>query len=244
MCTLSWVPLPSGYALAMNRDERRSRAPGEPPARRILGRVPVLTPRDSEAGGSWLTVNARGLTLALLNRYEDTPHDGGGSVSRGLLVLELAPLPDTAAVAAALGAQDLKRYRPFTLVAVDPGPRAELFEWNGRELARAAGQVAGLLAASSGTDQPGAVAARRAVFAAAAEQQGGLTPELLAELHRSHLPARGALSICMHRDDAVTVSSTLVIVSPAEVRLRQVEGSPCEGGPVSELSMPRGEDAA
>ncbi|HTL04659.1 MAG TPA: NRDE family protein [Gemmatimonadales bacterium] len=237
---MSWVPLPSGYALAMNRDERRNRAPGEPPSRRVLAGVPALTPRDREAGGSWLTVNAHGLTLALLNRYEDTPHDGGaGSVSRGLLVLQLAPAADAAAIAVALAEHDLKRYRPFTLVAVGPEPRAELFEWNGQQLSRAPGQGAGLLAASSGADQQGAVAARRAVFAAAAARHGGLTAELLAGLHRSHLPARGALSICMHREEAVTVSSALVTVSPSEVRLRQVEGSPCEGGPVSELSLPR-----
>ena len=71
MCTLSWAPLPGGYALAMNRDEQFHRAAGLPPGVREIEGVAVLCPTDGEAGGSWITVNA-------------------SPVSRGLLVLELA----------------------------------------------------------------------------------------------------------------------------------------------------------
>jgi len=224
----------------MNRDERRSRAPGIPPARRQIDGVSVFAPLDPEAGGSWISVNDSGLTLALLNRYDDTPHDGGaGFVSRGLLVLELAATVSPREVAAALESRMLMRYRPFTLACVGSAPSVQLFEWTGSGLTRVDIAAAGLLAASSGADQQGAERARAAAFRAGALGAGGLTPALLAELHRSHQPERGALSVCMHREDAVTVSCTLVSVSREEIRLRQIEGSPCESVQVSELSLPR-----
>jgi transport and Golgi organization protein 2 len=240
MCTLSWVPQPAGYALAMNRDERRARAAGTAPSRRDIAGVLLLAPLDPEAGGSWISVNERGLTLALLNRYEDTPHDSGKAfVSRGLLVLELAAVISPSEAEAALESRSLARYRPFTLVCVGPAPSVRLFEWNGSALRRSAIAVPGLLATSSGVDQHGAERERGALFQAAAADPAGLTPARLAELHRSHVPERGARSVCMHREDAVTVSCALIAVTAEEVRFRQIEGSPCESRQMSVLSLPR-----
>ena len=82
MCTVSWTPLDGGYALAMNRDERRTRAPATPPERRELDGVPVLLPRDGEAGGTWIAVNALGHTLALLNRWDDSPVGDSAPLAR------------------------------------------------------------------------------------------------------------------------------------------------------------------
>jgi len=240
MCTLSWVPQPAGYALAMNRDERRARAAGTPPTRREIDSVLLLAPLDPEAGGSWISVNDRGLTLALLNRYEDTPHDAGKVfVSRGLLVLELATVTSPSEAEAALESRNLARYRPFTLVCVGPAPSARRLEWNGSGLRRSAIEVPGLLATSSGVDQHGAERERAALFRAAAAGPAGLTPAGLAELHRSHVPERGPCSVCMHREDAVTVSCALIAVTPEEVRFHQIEGSPCESRRASELSLAR-----
>src|SRR6185295_9810090 len=114
----------------------------------------------------------------------------------------------------------LGRFRPFTLACLGPGAPPRLFEWNGQALRSFDGGPPGLLRASSGVDQEGAERERGNLFRAAASGAGGLTPALLAELHRSHLPQRGALSVCMHRDDAVTVSCSLVTVTPASVELR------------------------
>src|SRR5438132_3548575 len=91
MCTLSWLPLPDGYFLAMNRDELLSRARGIPPSLHESNGVRVIYPSDGDAGGSWLAANELGHSLALLNRFEDTPHvEGGEYRSRGCLLLELA----------------------------------------------------------------------------------------------------------------------------------------------------------
>ena len=250
MCTVSWTPLDGGYALAMNRDERRTRAPATPPERRELDGVPVLVPRDGEAGGTWIAVNALGHTLALLNRWGDSPVGDAGArepappnprtfVSRGLLVLELASTPHRRAVDEALTRMPLVSYRPFTLVSLSPGEIPWLFEWDGRALERASVSAPGLVRTSSGFDQAAAERERGALLREAASRPGGLTPEVLFALHRSHRPEKGPLSICMHREEAVTVSLSLITVIPRLVRFRYVDGSPCEAGPGAEFILSR-----
>ena len=51
----------------------------------------------------------------------------------------------------------------------------------------------------------------------------------LRRLHRSHRPARGAHSTCVHRADAGTVSYTEVEVEARRVRVGYVAGPPCRG---------------
>jgi len=239
VCTLSWIPLPDGYAVAMNRDERRTRAPALPPAQVDVGGVPALMPIDGDAGGTWISVNDRGHTLALLNRWDESPRDPGTPlVSRGLLVRDLAGLPGAGAVRTAIAGLPLSRYRPFTLVSVALEEVPLLFEWNGQELSHASVTEPGLVRTSSGSDQVGVERSRGALFKASSEGPGGLTPEVLAALHRSHLPEKGPLSICMHRDEAVTVSFSLVTVSGGQVLFRYVAGSPCETEGFTESFLP------
>src|ERR1041385_4218147 len=234
----------------MNRDERRTRAPATPPERRTLDGVPVLAPRDGEAGGTWIAVNAFGHTLALLNRWDDSPigdsapleaapPNPGPFISRGLLVLELAATPDRRAVDAVLTGRPLASFRPFTLVSLSPGEVPWLFEWDGHALERAMVSVPGLVRASSGSDQAAAERGRGALFREAASRPGGLTPEVLLALHRSHRPEKGPLSICMHREEAVTVSLSLITMHADRVTFRYVNGSPCESTEVTDVELAR-----
>jgi len=240
VCTLSWVPSGEGYALAFNRDELRTRAPARPPERREISGLSVLTPIDGEAGGTWIAANALGHTVTLLNRWDETPVDAPGEfVSRGLLVLALSPLAGPQAVEAMLDELPLPRYRPFTVVSLAPHELPLAFEWNGRALTRAVIEEPGLARTSSGRDQAGAERVRGGIFRDAADREGGLTPEALERLHRGHDPDRGALSICMHRDEAATVSGSFVQVDPETVRFKYVDGPPGEWGPETELVLPR-----
>lgn len=219
----------------MNRDERRTRSAGSPPSRVIVGGVPVLLPRDPDGGGSWISVNALGHTLALLNRYEDTPHDAGGEYqSRGGLVSGMAGLAGAAEVEAGLRSLALSSYRPFTLASVGPAQTPRLFEWDGRDLVVAEVSKPGLVRASSGSDQAAAEQARAAVFSSLG---GGLSGADLMTLHRSHLPEKGPLSICMHRAEAVTVSLSYITVNLRNLLIRYVNGSPCETSGMTELSL-------
>jgi nitrite reductase/ring-hydroxylating ferredoxin subunit len=44
----------------------------------------------------------------------------------------------------------------------------------------------------------------------------------------SHEPERGALSICMHREAAATVSRTIVFCDSSEARFDYHDGAPCD----------------
>jgi len=85
MCTLILVVPPPGGVLqvAANRDEFLAR-PASPPEPSADGRW--LTPRDLQAGGTWLGVNAGGLFVGVTNRSAG-PRDSSRR-SRGLLVLD------------------------------------------------------------------------------------------------------------------------------------------------------------
>jgi hypothetical protein len=212
----------------MNRDERRTRARATPPARGTVQGVSVLLPTDPEGGGSWISLNASGHSLALLNRYEDTPHDVfGGYSSRGGLVAGLADLSGPDPVEAAINQLTLAKYRPFTLASVAPGHNPRLFEWDGHLLECVEAAEPGLVRASSGSDQVAAERSRGLLFAQARHFDGGLDGEGQMALHRSHLPEMGPLSICMHRDEAITVSISYITVSRSELSFVYIDGTPC-----------------
>ena len=223
MCTLSWTLGEEGYLVAVNRDERRSRLPAAPP---LLQRGPAgvfLAPVDGDAGGTWIAVNEHGLALALLNAplavLERPPES---YTSRGQLVRALAGATDLTVVAAALGTGNLGPFRGFTLAAFSPGAAPRAWTWNGAVLTGALEPVSPLI--SSPLPDPAIAASRRSAFAAA---RPGAVQDLLA-LHASHAPVRGPRSICMHADEAGTVSLTLVEVQRDEVSMRYAAGPPCE----------------
>jgi transport and Golgi organization protein 2 len=233
MCTLSWRPEPCGFELWFSRDERRGRAPARAPELHQVGGVPFLAPRDPEGGGSWLTVNARGLALALLNDY-GAPTRSGRFESRGVLVLSLAAARGFDEVAERLHPRELGVYRPFELIAFAPGEVVHRFAWNGRELTIERGAVGPF--ASSAVAHGEARTARRARFAATVRAP---TSQELERFHREHSPARGPLSTCMHRADAKTVSLARVRVSRDRVAMAYAPGSPCRSRFRGELEIAR-----
>jgi transport and Golgi organization protein 2 len=229
MCTVSWLPAPDGYALCFNRDESRTRKPGLPPAERVADGVRFVAPLDGDHGGTWISLNEFGLTLSLLNRYH-TPRpvaEPAQPVSRGRLVLDLAPARGLEEIREQLSRTAFDVFRPFTLVAVEPGRAALLAAWDGSALALDRHDASGLILTSSAFDEPSVTATRRATF------ESGLrtdpSAETLVALHRSHRPEAGAHSVCMHRPDAETQSLSQVLVNADTVRLAHVASAPCRG---------------
>ena len=100
MCTLSWLPRPRGHTFWHGRDERTTRLPGEPPAIVRRGRFDAITPRDRDAGGTWIGVNAAGLTLGLANLY---PPEGVGDGTRVAGLVTRGRIIDDLLVAATAG---------------------------------------------------------------------------------------------------------------------------------------------
>ena len=86
---------------------------------------------------------------------------------------------------------------------------------------------------SSGFDEPRAQEVRGGAFQRAQRQRSARSLVWLRRLHRSHLPQEGPFSICMHREDAVTVSYTEVSVFGNRARLEHLRGAPCNSSEVS-----------
>lgn len=234
MCTLSWIRTPVGYHLFFNRDERPARAPGVAPEPGGRGDIRWLAPRDGESHGTWIGVNDRGVTLAILNRYHESPVNGDGPwVSRGLLVRDLLDAPAINAVVDRLDAMDRTVYQPFTLGVFAPGHDAVLLAWNGQALTEQHVTDTGLVATSSGHDQAEAARLRGELFARWPELLPVLAPrlslpEVYEGIHASHWPESGPFSVCMHRPEARTVSFTRVDVVEDRVAMDYVPGPPGE----------------
>ena len=226
MCTLSWVRHDEGYTVLFNRDERRTRSPGLPPSVQMRSGVRFLAPRDPDGGGSWAAVNDHRIALCILNQYDVPRASIAQPISRGLLLLSLADLSSQAEVWNRVKSSGLMQYAPFTLAAFEPGLPALLLSWDGHGLSDQTHGSTGLVITSSSVAQQEADQSRRRLFEEALAV-GATSEDVLDRLHRSHLPAEGALSVCMHREDAETVSLTKIAAGRSGVALSYVPGAPC-----------------
>lgn len=235
MCTLSWFPTSAGYELFFNRDERRSRGPARPPTLRA-GSPRIVAPTDADAGGSWIAVNDRGLTVCLLNGYQSGDRTGT-FVSRGQIVLELARQRDVAAALAVLERQEVRRLRSFQILAIDPHEQGTR-TWDGERLGPVESPSADEVVVSSSFLWVEVCRSRRETFRQIVD--GKHRAAVHRRAHASHLPERGPSSICMHREDARTVSFSHVVVDREAVRFSYLDDAPCRAStPTTTLRMTR-----
>jgi hypothetical protein len=208
MCTVTFFPRKRGYLLAMNRDEKKTRVRGLPPAERKINSCRALFP--SEPGrGTWIALNEHRTCLALVNWYSLNNRVKSNSVSRGKIIPSVldARVPET--VDARLRLLPLKRINPFRLIGIFPVLH-EIVEWRWdlRHLVRKRHRWRPRQWISSGFDEPTAQKVRGQTFRRFLSQKSVGTIEWLRRLHRSHSPKTGPFSTCMHRQDAATVSFT------------------------------------
>jgi len=227
MCTVSWINQEDGYHLLCNRDELHTRKPALPPSVHERSDVRFIAPIDGDYGGSWIGVNQFGLSLCLLNRYQDGEQSATGSKkSRGLLLAGLMDSPSRAEVHTSMLETDLSRFQPFTLVALEPQKKALLIHWTGRECVRDLDGEGAMPLSSSSYDPMGAGESRQQCFERLVSGSGK-TPERLFGFHASHEPVRGPYSTCMHRDDARTVRFSWIRVGAGRIEFCYHPDSPC-----------------
>jgi len=236
MCTVTFLPRASGYCLAMNRDEQRTRAPGLPPSRHRVNGVMVVHPSEP-AGGTWISLNDASVTFALVNWYAVAGRVRTGAISRGQVVMATRIATTAGQVQTALEQLPLARINPFRLIGVFPSThRIVEWRWNLCRLQTLHSQWTAQQWISSGLDEPAAQRIRSWTFRQAKRQRSFGTLDWLRRLHRSHAPSAGPFSICMHRGDAVTVSYTEVTVTPRTLVMRHQLASPCQGHPARRWS--------
>jgi len=242
MCTASWLRTEDGYHLLFNRDEKLTRKKAMGPRVSAKAGVRFLAPVDGDFGGTWIAVNELGVTVCLLNGANLTGMETsrGGSRSRGLLIREVIAAPTAFAACALLGAMDLCVFESFTLVALDPLAAAVLVEWNGSETVLISGGDSNMPLTSSSFDTEHVRRSRRVEFDRLVGSRENLTITKLFEYHRSHSPACGAYSPCMHRADAETMSFSSIHVTQLDARFLYAEGAPCKTlSHSSTVSIPR-----
>jgi hypothetical protein len=211
----------------MNRDENLDRLTALAPTIADLASRRAVFPREA-TGGTWISVNDAGVCLALINWHRIEHKPKNDTLSRGLVVKELAGKSTAKEIAAALKKLPVRKLRPFRLIAIVPGERRVIeWRWNLQRVAIRNHEWEPQHWFSSGFDEHRAEVERQRVCDAANDQQSAESLMWLRQLHRSHAPKRGPFSICMHRADAATVSYTEVSVTDNSVSMRYASGPPC-----------------
>lgn len=216
MCTLSLLCCKSADRLvprlAFNRDESHNRAIGLRPQLREFAGHKALLPIDPQSGGTWLGVNDCGVALAILNVNLAEPCTRQPTHSRGQLIPRLLGMTSARAATEAAGALDLTAYVPFRLVAVSATTCFSL-RWDGSAAERQSHQPSDwpLLYTSSGLGDHIVEPPRRAVFHTVED-----APSQDA-FHDFSWAQDTPRSVRMYREDARTVSRTVIVWKPQEI---------------------------
>jgi len=226
MCTVSFIARKNGYALAMNRDEKLTRAAGLPPKIRKVDDQEVLYPSEP-GGGTWIALNDTGVTMALINWHSIKAQVKVNAVSRGEVVNAVKTASGKDLVVSALTKLPLTRINPFRLIGVFPAGEIYEWRWNLKRLVCKKHLWKPRQWISSGFDEAKAQRMRSATFKLMQKKRRISGRGWLRDLHSSHAPGCGPFSTCMHRNDAATVSCTEISICSQQATMRYHPGAPC-----------------
>lgn len=233
MCTMTWFVKEDGYELFFNRDERISRRRAELPSIQRSEGIQYLSPTDTDAGGTWIAANQYGVTVCLLNHYQFEQLEAYKAwISRGEMVREFATTVDLEHAVERFNALNLEDYRAFRMFIIARNGDNLLCVWDGHS-ARVESNVT-TPKSSSSVDAKHVKSLRKQLFSDMNLIESKSIGDYI-QYHTSHMPSRSKESVCMHRDDANTVSLSHVSVSNKSVSFRYADGSPCEAELSSEL---------
>lgn len=211
MCSISWQIHPQGYDLFFNRDEQRDRPTAESPKLfRDLAGLAYLAPIDPQGGGTWVFLNALGLTGAVLNAYEvDSPPDLKNPASRGQLLRSLSHSANVGAFKFELSIRlQQSAYPPCYLFALDRQHATGIWLWTGERLETL--PIPALNFFTTSGFQPDDVRARREQAFKQTLGEPPHDPDALEAFHRDAKSHLTAFDIRMSRSDARSVSYTRV----------------------------------
>lgn len=244
MCTVSWYADTNSYKVFFNRDESKDRARAVAPeiytVRSQTCSQSHIMPLDPVGGGSWFAVNDFGLVFALLNFYQGRLPKGRLR-SRGEIVKEIVSSRSLVEARTYLQALNLAKFPPFSLLVFTPELMQEqkevpLFCWNGKTLLQ---QSMSSPLFSSAIDFDVVRESREKIYKNLILTKDKVETEDFLQLHKSHLPDKSRFSICMHRNDASTVSFSYVSVNSESVDFYYADGAPCQAQLQKGLSLPR-----
>jgi transport and Golgi organization protein 2 len=246
MCTVTLVPTlgptgaPNGIRVVCNRDESRSRPVALPPVHKVFDRCRAVMPVDVVSGGTWIAVNDSGLMMTLLNKNPGDMRGAAfpGRVSRGGIIPALLCADSLAGACVAVHSLDASAYPPFRLVIADTTDYAEV-TGDGSGLAiQYQPMTRPVMFTSSGLGDAWVAGPRHELFDGWFGDDRGAWAQLQDDLHRHRWDDRPELSVNMSREDAATVSVTVVEITGGSAVLTY---NPTERDAVTEqavLSLP------
>lgn len=209
-----------------------------PPELRPFGARTAILPIDPSSGGTWIAANDAGLCLTLLNvnpyvREREQPGEPHYQrpFSRGAIIPRLLEF-DSAATALRCAAElNPLHFPPFRLVLIDERDIAAIRS-DGQALEidpseRYSGTPATMFT-SSGLGDALVEPPRRALFNAMFRDSADPI-RTQDQFHRHSWPDQRPLSVCMRREEARTVSHTVVELRPDQVLFRYVPDAPDVG---------------
>lgn len=229
---MSWFKTSDGYELFFNRDEIKTRQRAGVPVIYSENGVEIASPTDADAGGTWISVNHFGITFCLLNHYEKEQVVSHVEwISRGNIIRNLAIYSSLLNVGNSFSLLDLRQYKPFHLYVLDHYGKSIFFTWDGQKVAKEYDIISPK--SSSSYKSEAVKKARKQLFF---NKQLNLSTDRQAYLdfHKSHEPDKSAYSVCMHRDDASSVSFCHIVVDGQKVTFAYADGPLCD----VELSTP------
>ena len=239
MCTVTVVPAREMIRLACNRDEFRSRPAALPPRIERFGPRRAVLPVDPTSGGTWVAANDAGLALTLLNvNPGNCLATSAARLSRGNIIPTLLYADTPLAAASSALALDAAQYAPFRLVLVNWREAVEVHSDGARiRLVWRTVLTSPQLFTSSGLGDQAVEGPRRQLFGEFFDRPGDRLARQDA-FHRHRWPDRPHLSVCMDRQDARTVSHTLVSLGPARVTLSYHPDAPDRPAEAVTLTLP------
>lgn len=231
MCTVLFLQGPPGHLiLAGNRDEMRTRDRALPPMIDERGQYQLIYPVDATAGGTWIGANTHGMVATLLNHYQDAqsfqplaPIQTRGELVRE--VLQSATLDAARDILLATRAQ-LPHIRPFILAVAkldDDGiMQGWQAHWDGQALHHDPFDSPNLIISSS-------VRLKEATQKRTEQLRDVQWHEDNEVIHKAFAQDDGQATfatVCMSREDARTVSHTLIRVTPKHLQMTYFDGPP------------------
>lgn len=215
MCTLTILRDEGRLLVTMNRDDVAARAEAAPSLWPNAGPT-FAAPKDLQAGGTWIGVNAHGVVACLLNRYDTAP---SGRISRGGIVLAAMRAASAEDALAALSALDHGVYSPFTCLVADLGGAVRV-DWTGTRFDRGdLPPVAQSLLTSSSWQFDEVRAEREALFREI-WSGGESTTDRLSTFHCQRDTERDFWAPMMQRPQSQTKSITQVELTPGAAEMR------------------------
>lgn len=221
MCTATLLCFPDDppkLRLVASRDELHTRRSATPPGTHIFGSHTALLPIDPSSGGTWVGVNDTGLIATLLNlNLPDMPELSVAQVSRGGVIPAMMMLSNVEAAVQALETLPTRSMLPFRLLVGD-SRRVAIVRSDGKQIQASINDRTDepIMLTSSGLGDHRVEAPRRALF----EDHPPRSPSAQDAFHKHRWPEQPHLSIAMKRDDARTVSRTVVELSANDISMR------------------------